>query len=73
MDFTMTNYNFWSLSTDTNGEYTFKMAIYKTSVNIKVGNKDMDSMPVDMLFSFTASNSIGTATAMFLRIVSWKL
>ncbi|RKX95550.1 MAG: hypothetical protein DRP84_03910 [Spirochaetes bacterium] len=42
---------------------TFKMVIYSSDVNIKVGDDDMGSVPVDLYFYFSTSLTATTVSA----------
>ena len=53
--------DFWY--NDPDPDFKYKMIVYSTGVNIKVGDDDMGSVPVDILFSFTTSLSSGSVTA----------
>ena len=54
-------WDFWY--NDPDPDFKYKMIVYSTGVNIKVGDDDMGSVPVDILFSFTTSLSSGSVTA----------
>ena len=55
------NYGYIFNTTGTTSE--FKMVIYSSDVNIKVGDDDMGSVPVDLYFYFSTSLTATTVSA----------